>query len=57
MKEYNIPLTDGEINTIYFTTKQYVLNNCDVDYLEELTTQNEKDWKPELGLIKKFKIL
>jgi len=57
MREHNIPLTDGEINTIYFTTKQYVLNNCNVDDLEEITTQNEKDWKPELKLIKKFKTL
>tara|TARA_B100000902_G_C26693211_1_gene613512 strand:+ start:324 stop:527 length:204 start_codon:yes stop_codon:yes gene_type:complete len=49
-----IELTQKEIDNIYFTIKQYVKNNCDVDYLSEMSNDQNDDWKNELELIKKF---
>ena len=49
-----IELTQREIDRIYFTIKQYVKNNCDVDYLLELSNDQKDDWKNELELIEKF---
>tara|TARA_R100000030_G_scaffold52838_1_gene39701 strand:- start:627 stop:791 length:165 start_codon:yes stop_codon:yes gene_type:complete len=49
-----VELTQKEIDIIYFTVKQYVKNNCDVDYLNELSNEQNDDWKNELELIKKF---
>ncbi len=49
-----IELTQKEIDNIYFTIKQYVKNNCDVDYLSEMSNDQNSDWKNELELIEKF---
>ncbi len=49
-----IELTEKEIDRVYFTIKQYVKNNCDVDYLSEMSNDQNDDWKNELELIKKF---
>ena len=49
-----IELQQKEIDIIYFTIKQYVKNNCDVDYLSEMTNDQNNDWTNELKLIKKF---
>jgi len=53
-KNMKVELTQKEIDIIYFTIKQYVKNNCDVDYLKELSNEQNDDWKNELELIKKF---
>ena len=49
-----IELTEKEIDRVYFTIKQYVKNNCDVDYLLEMSKDQKDDWRDELELIKKF---
>jgi hypothetical protein len=49
-----VELTQKEIDIIYFTIKQYVKNNCDVDYLNEMSKDQNEDWKNELELIEKF---
>lgn len=49
-----IELTQKEIDLIYYSVKQYVKNKNNVDYLDELTENQQHDWIKELDLIKKF---
>ena len=54
INKMKIELTEKEIDRIYFTIKQYVKNNCDIDYLLEMSSDQKDDWRDELELIKKF---
>lgn len=49
-----IELQQKEIDLMYFTVKQYVKNNCNVDYLSEMTNDQNDEWINELKLIKKL---
>jgi hypothetical protein len=49
-----VELTQKEVDLIYFTIKQYVKNNCDVDFLIEMSNDQTDSWKNELDLIEKF---
>ena len=47
-------LTQNQIDTIYFATKNFIKYTADVDQLNELTEQQKIDYKSELEIINIF---
>ena len=50
----NVQLTQGQIDRLYFTLRDYVKTLADVDSLNQLTEQDKTMLQTELELIKKF---
>lgn len=50
----NVQLTQGQIDRLYFTLVDYVKDQCDVDYLNELNEFQKEEFKTELEIIENF---
>jgi len=49
-----LKLTQNQIDTIYFATKNFIKYTADVDQLNELTEQQKIDYRNELEIVNIF---
>ena len=49
-----IELTQQQIDTIYFTAKNFIKHTADVDSMFELTEQQKVDYRNELQILEIF---